>query len=159
MAYKMNIDKHAYSFPTKIAASAGSPHIYNITLTTDTDNGAFVGRGDWNGFDNYKEAAAPTAFKGIIRAQAADGNYYVEVTAVDPAKETLYLYNSPILPYTTPADLADLKNFYNAAGDVVKGYALIIGDIVEESAEGFDGTPEVGKTVTIKGKKLAVATA
>ena len=44
MAIKYTITKYGVSFPTKVAASAGSPHIYNITLTNDTPNGKIVGR-------------------------------------------------------------------------------------------------------------------
>ena len=47
MAIKYTITKYGVSFPTKVAASAGSPHIYNITLTNDTPNGKIVGRGAW----------------------------------------------------------------------------------------------------------------
>ena len=42
MAIKYTITKYGVSFPTKVAASAGSPHIYNITLTNDTPNGKIV---------------------------------------------------------------------------------------------------------------------
>ena len=44
MAIKYTIDKYGVSFPTKVAASAGSPHIYNITLTNDTPNGKIIHR-------------------------------------------------------------------------------------------------------------------
>ena len=60
MAIKYTITKYGVSFPTKVAASAGSPHIYNITLTNDTPNGKIVGRGAWQELDRYAEAAAPT---------------------------------------------------------------------------------------------------
>ena len=49
------------------------------------------------------------------------------------------------------------KRFYNAAGATVRGYELAVGDVFELSAEGFDGTPEAGKTVTVANKKLVVA--
>ena len=51
----------------------------------------------------------------------------------------------------------DDKLFYNAAGDVVRAYVLHKHDIYELSKEGFEGTPEVGKTVTITGRKHVVA--
>ena len=67
MAYgTISMTKHAVCFPSKIAASAGSPHIYNITLTTDADNGNIIGRGAYNHLDNYNETTAPTGFAAKI---------------------------------------------------------------------------------------------
>ena len=40
------------------------------------------------------------------------------------------------------------RNFYNAKGDVVRAYELAKGDVIEVSAEGFDKTPVVKKTVS-----------
>lgn len=48
------------------------------------------------------------------------------------------------------------SNFYNANGDIVRGYELYKGDIFELSKEGFEGTPEKGKSVTINSKKVKV---
>jgi len=53
--------------------------------------------------------------------------------------------------------MADIANFYNKAGDVVKAYTLIVGDIFEVSAEAFTGTPVVNKAVSVASKKLVVA--
>ena len=156
MAYNFTYTKHAIAFPTKIAASAGSPHIYNITLSTDQDQGQIIGRGNWLSFDNYAEAAAPNGFAGKIVAQAANGNWYVEVTATGNA-EALFVYNSPILPFESPREMADISNFYNKAGDVVKAYTLIVGDIFEVSAEAFTGIPVANKAVSVASKKLVVA--
>lgn len=156
MAYSYTVQKHAVCFPTKIAQSAGSPHIYNIKLSTAADNGNIIGRGAWEDFDRYAEAAAPNGFAGKIVAQAANGNWYVEVTALGSA-EALLVYNSPILPFESPRDLADLSTFYNAAGDTVKAYTLIVGDIFEVSAEAFTGVPVANKAVSVASKKLVVA--
>lgn len=157
MAYgKINMTKHAVCFPSKILAGSMGAHIYNITLTTDCDQGGIIGRGDWLSFDNYAEANAPVGFAAKIVDQAANGNWYVEVTATGSA-EALLVYNSPIIPYESPRELADLSNFYNAADEVVKAYVLTVGDIFELSAEGFDGVPAKGKTLTVSNKKLAVS--
>ena len=153
MAYKIVSQKHAYCFPTKIAASSGCPHIYNIHLTTAADNGNIIGKGAFEALDLYTEADAPE-FAGLILGTSPKGNWYVEVTA---ATDALLVYNSPILPFEKPYDLADLKNYFNAAGDIVKAYSLIKGDVFEVSAEAFDGTPVAGKTVSVKAKKLLVA--
>ena len=39
---KYSIEKHAVAFPSKLVAQNGGEHIYNITLTSDTDNGNLV---------------------------------------------------------------------------------------------------------------------
>ena len=54
------------------------------------------------------------------------------------------------------------SNFYNAKGDVVRGYELAKHDVFELSAEGFTGEElAVGKKVTYDSvsKKLKVETA
>ena len=161
MAYGTpNVTKHCVCFPSKVLANFMGAHIYNITLTTAADNGNIIGRGAWTTFDNYAEAAVTSGFAGKIVAQAANGNWYIEVTALpSDGSEALLVYNSLIIPYESPAELADLSNFYNAAGEVVKGYVLTLGDIFEISAEGFTATrtPVVGRAVSVSSKKLEVA--
>ena len=158
MAYNtLTLNKHAICFPSKVLAGSMGAHIYNITLTTAADNGNIIGRGAWNSFDNYTEAACPNGFAGKIVDQAKNGNWYVEVTAVPEGAEALLVYNSPIIPYESPRELADLSNFYNAAGEVVKAYVLTLGDIFEVSAEAFTGNPVKNKAVSVTAKKLVVA--
>lgn len=155
MAIKFSIEKHAYCFPTKVLAGNGGEHILNIELTSDADNGSIVSAGDYKSFDNYVEAEAPEAYEAKIVDIAADGNFYVEV--VNPADAILVceVINNPYTNYDSR--FKSDKNFYNAAGDVVRGYVLHKHDIYELSEEGFEGTPEVGKTVTITGRKHVVA--
>lgn len=158
MAYNTPVlNKHAIAFPSKVLAGSMGAHIYNITLTTAADNGNVVGRGNWNSFDNYAEAAAPAGITGKIVDKAANGNWYVEITAVPSSGEALVVYNSPIIPYESPRELAELSNFYNAAGEVVKAYVCTVGDIWEVSDEGFTGTPAKNKTLTVASKKWVVA--
>lgn len=148
MAYKMTIEKHAYAFQSKLLAGNGGEHIYNLLLSADRDNGTIRGKGDWVEFDLYQEAAAPNGFAGKIVGQAADGNYYVEVTA---AADALLILEVPELPIDYDARFTDPKNFYNKSGDTVRAYALHKGDIFEISAEGFTTTPvatSIGKSVT-----------
>ena len=155
MAIKFEIEKHAYCFPTKVLAGNGGNHILNIELTEDADNGVIVGVGEYKSFDNYVEAEAPAEYSAKIVDKAADGNFYVEV--VEPAGAVLVceVINNPYTNYDSR--FKSEKNFYNAAGDVVRGYCLVKHDIYELSKEGFEGTPEVGKTVTITGRKHVVA--
>ena len=156
MAIRINIDNtHAYCFPTKVLAGNGGEHILNIELTADADNGAIVSAGDYKSFDNYVEAEAPAGYEAKIVDVAADGNFYVQV--VEPADAILVceVIDNPYTNYDSR--FKSVKNFYNAAGDVVRGYVLHKFDIYELSEEGFEGTPEVGKTVTITGRKHVVA--
>ena len=156
MAIKMTFDNvHAYCFPTKLLAGNGGEHILNIELTSDADNGVIVGVGDYKSFDNYVEAEAPAEYKAKIVDIAADGNFYVEV--VEPADAVLIceVIDNPYTNYDSR--FKDDKLFYNAAGEVVRGYCLHKKDIFELSAEGFEGTPEVGKDLTFSGRKHVVA--
>lgn len=67
MAYETpNMTKHAICFPSKVLADYMGAHIFNITLGTAADNGNIIGRGAWNSFDNYAEAACPNGFAGKI---------------------------------------------------------------------------------------------
>ena len=153
MAIKYSIEKHAVAFPSKLLAQNGGKHIYNIELATDTDNVNLVKRGSFIDLDLYEEEAAAT-FEGIIQKQAANGNWYVEV--VNPG-DALFVYMQAFIAEEWTNKFKAESNFYNAAGDIVRGYELAVGDVFEVSAEGFTGTPEAGKTVSVAGKKLVVA--
>ncbi len=150
MAYDISVTKHGVFFPSKILAENGGEHIFDVKLTAAMDNGTIIGRSDgWatNEFDVYTQAAASASFAGKIRGQAANGNWYVEVTT--PA-DALVIYNSEILP-RDDEDLSQISMFYNALGDVVQAIGLHKGDIGEFSAECFTTTPtsaSVGKAVT-----------
>lgn len=150
---KYEIAKHAVAFPSKLLAQTYGKHIYNIELATDTDNGNLVSKGDFKDLDLYEEAAV-TTFEGVIRKQAANGNWYVEVT--DPG-DALFVYMQTFIAEEWTNKFKKESNFYNAAGEVVRGYELAVGDVFEVSEEGFTGTPEAGKTVTVAAKKLVVA--
>ena len=155
MATKLNYDAiHTVAYPSKTLCANGGSHIYNIELSADCDNGAIVKKGDFIDLDLYEEAAAST-MTGIIQKQAANKNWYVEITA-NPDHE-LFVYMPAFIAEEWTKTLKDEKRFFNAAGDVVRGYDLAVGDVVEVSAEGFDGTPEAGKTVTVANKKFVVA--
>lgn len=153
MAIKYSIEKHAVAFPSKLLAQNGGKHIYNIELATDTDNGNLVKRGSFIDLDLYEEDAA-TTFEGVIQKQAANGNWYVEV--VNPG-DALFVYMQAFIAEEWTNKFKAESNFYNASGDVVRGYELAVGDVFEVSAEGFTGTPEAGKAVSVAAKKLVVA--
>ena len=147
MALDINKGTHAVAFPSKIASMMGQyGHVYNTVLTADHDNGTLVGRGAYVSFDQYQEAAVPAGFAGRINEQAADGKWYIEVTALG-AGETLFVYNSATSPYAE-RELRDEKLFYNAKGDVVQGATLIVGDVFAVSADAITGTPAANTAVT-----------
>ena len=153
MAIKFTIDKHHVCFPSKILAGQGG-HIYNIRLTEDTDNGTIISRGNWIAFDEYEQATAPSKYEGIIREQAADGNWYVEV--VEPA-DAILIDEVEIIPENYDSRFTDLANFYNEKGKTVRGYSLVKGDIYELSEDAFTGKPVAGKKVTVLGQNHVVA--
>lgn len=160
MAIKFTIeDNHIVCFPTKIASGLNG-HILNIVLDKDTDNGVVVSAGDYVSFDNYKAGDAPTSYEAVITEQAANGNWYVQVTKADitdVTKMPILIYEVPIGAETYDSRFTKLSNFYNAAGKVVRGYVLAPFDVYEISEDAFEGTPEVGKKVTITGSKHVVA--
>ena len=147
---QVNIAKHAVAFPSKVLASKGGKHIYNIQLAEAADkfvdNGWFVGKGDFIELDLYK-AAAPTSFEGTVVGVAANGNYYVEV--VDPG-DALFVYQVPMIEETYNNNFKKESNYTNAPTQVVRSYELAVGDIVEISADGFDGAVDVKDEVELK---------
>ena len=144
--------KHAVAGSTRIKATLCG-HIYNVRATDDIDNGCIIKRGDYVAPEYYNEAAASNTFAGKIIDQAANGNWYVEVTASD---EDLLVLTVPVIYYDYNSRMAHESNFYNAAGDLMRCYELVPGDVFELSAEGFSGTPAKGKTVSVSNKKVTV---
>ena len=147
---QVNIAKHAVAFPSKVLASKGGKHIYNIQLAEASDkfvdNGWFVGKGDFVELDLYK-AAAPTSFEGTVVGVAANGNFYVEVKS---AENALFVYQVPMIEETYNNTFKKESNYTNAPTQVVRSYELAVGDIVEISADGFDGAVAVKDEVELK---------
>ena len=154
MAIKYAIEKHGTAFPSKVLAHEGGAHIFNIELSADCDTGNVDKKGEWISLDLYAEDTAST-MKGVIRQQATNGNWYIEITE-NPDHE-LFVYQVPIIAEEWTNSFKKEINFYNLAGDVVRAYDLAVGDIVEVSAEGFTGTPVAGSEVTVADKKFVVA--
>lgn len=153
MAIRYEIKKHAVAFPSKLLAQNGGKHIYNVVLSTDTDNGNLIARGEWDSLDLYKEAAV-TTFEGVVREQAANGNWYVEVT--DPG-DALFVYQQPVIAEEWTNTFKKTSNFFNAAGDRVRSYELAVGDVFEVSAEGFSKAPTEGaKIQSVTDKKMVL---
>lgn len=129
MAYSITVSKHNVAFPSKIR-SGGDGHTLNIYVAADTDNGVVGSVGAWKDFDRYNFVAGNTSFAGKLHA-APNGNWYVEVTAIDVENPPVFLYNSPIVEDERYADQPDV--FFNKQGETVKGYILELFDVFEES--------------------------
>lgn len=163
---QVSIAKHAVAFPSKVLARDGGKHIYNIQLaeaaSAYVDNGWFVGKGEFVELDLYK-AAAPTSFEGNVVGKANNGNFYVEVKS---AENALFVYQVPMIEETYSNTFKKESNYTNAPTQVVRAYELAVGDIVEISADGFDGIIATGDSVELKAitgvtaaKRLAKKTA
>ena len=147
---QMTIAKHAVAFPSKVLARDGGKHIYNIQLAEAADkfvdNGWFVARNTFIELDLYS-AKAPTSFEGKVVGVAANGNYYVEV--VNPG-DALFVYQVPMIEETYNNTFKKESNYTNAPKQAVRTYELAVGDILEISADGFDGAVEVKDEVELK---------
>lgn len=147
---QISIAKHAVAFPSKVLARDGGKHIFNIQLAEATDkfvdNGWFVSKNNFIELDLYS-AKAPTSFEGKVVAVAPNGNYYVEV--VTPG-DALFVYQVPMIEETYNNNFKKESNYTNAPKQVVRTYELAVGDILEISAEGFDGVVAVNDDVELK---------
>ena len=143
----INIQKHAVAGSTFLTATktVGGHGLQDIKISVDLDNGSIIGKGALVAGEVYA-MAAPTTFTGKIIDKAANGNWYVEVTAAENA----YLVLTPALCYYDyTASMRDESTFYNAKDDIVRAYPLFVGDVFELSAEGFDGTPAKDELVSV----------
>jgi hypothetical protein len=156
MAIRYAIEKHASAYPTKCLASEGGAHIYNIQLSSDTDNGNFIGKGECLELDLYAEDTATEISAKILPFKAPNGNFYVEI--IDNPSHALFVYQVPQIEEDFTSRFQKESNFFNAADETVRAYDVVTGDIVEISAEGFSGTPAVNATISsITNKKLVIA--
>ena len=145
--------KHAVAGSTDLLGTTGGKHIRDIQVAADIDNGCIIGKGEYVAPMYFKETT-PTSFAGVVLGQAANGNWYVEVTEADNA---FLVLQAPVIYESNIAAFAAESNFYNAKDDIVRCYELAVNDIFEVSAEAFDGTPEAKKTVSVESKKLKIA--
>ena len=163
MAISYKIAQHHVCFPTKVLSDKVG-RVLNMVIKTDTDNGTVCGKGKYVSFDQYEVANAPTGFEGEIIEQAADENWYVEVKKVDINDPAILIYEVPEIAENYNSEFTKTSNFYNAASatrtKTVRGLVLTTTDVYELSEDAFDGTPEVGKKVTIEAgsQKHKVAT-
>ena len=143
----MNFTKHAVAGSSKLKATKAG-HIYNIKLSADTDNGTIIKKGDIvdGSIEVYAQAEASAEFRGKVIGQATNGNYYVEVTAVNG---DLLVLQTPLIYETYTTQMQHESNFYNANGDIVRSYELYVGDVFELSVEGFTAKPALKDNVQV----------
>ena len=153
MAIKYTIEKHAVAYQSNMLASRGGKHIYNIELDRDTDNGQIVATWDWKGFQYYGVKDS-TGVEAVVLEQAANGNWYVEITKPG---DGLFVYQVPMIEEEYTKEFQKESNFYNLKGDIVRAGEFAVGDVVELSEEGFDKKPTAGKTLTVENRKFKVA--
>lgn len=151
----INFVKHAVCGTTKLSATKYGRHIFNIKIEADLDNGSIVAMGDLvaGTLDTYV-AKASTGFAGIVEGKAANGNFYVRVT--EPG-DAILLHNPELIYENYTTAMQHASNFYNAAGDIVRGYQLEVGDVFELSVEGFVAEPAIGNTVSVDSTYKLVA--
>ena len=156
MAIDIRTGTHIVTFPSKVASMMGQyDHVYNIVLDTDTDNGVLATRGAYVDFDQYEQGAVTAnTVEGKILKQAANGNWYIEITKL-PAVEILYLYNSPVSEYAEK-EFQDESLFYNKEDEVAQGAVLTIGDVIEYSDTAITGTPAANTTVKYTSGKWVI---
>lgn len=153
MSIFYEISKHATALPSNVLAAEGGAHIYSVELSSDTDNGNLIAVDEWKSLDLFTEKAV-TTFEGKIVQKMSNGNYLVLVT--DPG-DALLVYQVPVGAEDWTNKWKQESNLYNKKGDIVRAYGLVKHDRFEVSAEAFDGTPEVGKTITsVTDKKMVV---
>ena len=140
--------KHIVAFPSRMR-NAVATHLFDLELQENTDNGELKSIGAYIKLGTYKAANAVTNFSGkIVEAANAPGHWYIEVQ--DDYPDICFVYKAPISPY--PQERLKVESlFYTDVTEddpMIKGYPLSKRDIFEISAEGFTGTPAVGKSVT-----------
>lgn len=156
MAIDIRTGSHVVSFPSKVASMMGQyDHVYNIVLDADCDNGTLATRSSYVDFDQYEQGAVTAnTVEGKILKQAANGNWYIEITKL-PTAEVLYLYNSPVSEYAEK-EFQDESLFYNKNGEVAQGAVLTIGDVIEYSALAITGTPAANTVVKYTSGKWVI---
>ena len=154
MSINWQYDKHATALPNNVLAQEYGAHIFNIKLSSDTDNGNLVAAGDWVAYDVFAETT-PTSFSGKVVQKMPNGNYLV---LVDADTDALLVYQKPLTPYEQPREFTREEAFYNKKDDIVRCYELRKWDRFEASALAFSEEPEVGATVTgVSSKKMTVS--
>ena len=154
MAIKFELSKFPVAFPAKVLSREGGAHMFSLQHTDDLWNGAVVAKGDYVSLDLYKATDA-TKINAKVVGQAANGNYYVEITKDSPASEALIVYNPPVIEEQYNKSFQLEANFYIPATMEARAYSVREGDIWELSEAAFSQKHTVGEPTisTVNGKK------
>lgn len=117
------MNKHWVCESTKLLATYGGAHIYNVEMPEDLDNGTLLQLGDYIADEYYKGEAV--ADKGVV-----------------------LVLNPPLCPNTLLKDYASEYRYYNEKEAIVRCYSLTPRDRFTISAEAFDGELAIGKFVS-----------
>ena len=114
--------KHAVAESSLLKATEIG-HIYSLKCHEDLDNGSIVSVGSW------------------VSAQVFNSKEYA-------AGEHPILILTPPMGYNSDRrEYQDECYFYNAQGEIARGYELVDGDIFTVSADMFEGEPAVGSFI------------
>lgn len=152
MAIKFEITKHGYAFPTNVLAGKGGEHMYDLLMDKDRANGEAVALKEWQGMQ-YFSVDEPTGLEAVVLEQAANGNWYVRITK---AGDAVIIRSVPMIEEQFTKEFEKEANFYNAKGEIARGYRAHEGDIWELSVELFDKKPDAKKTLTYAAGKWTV---
>lgn len=133
-AFLKDIDKHIVAESTNLTATNYGRHIFSVKASEDIDNGKLVDIDKMKYEKNeYYTMVEPTATSrvGLILS--------VAIGADESPKKATYEYN-----------------FYNGKDEIMRVYELAAGDRFSISANGFTGTPAVGKLVEADGYDIKV---
>lgn len=114
--------KHCVAESSLLKATTAG-HMYSLKCHEDLDNGSIVSVGDWVTAQVYKTKKYAAGSQPVLILTPPMG------------------YNSDRREYQQE------QYFYNAEGEVARGYELHTGDIFTVSDVIFSGTPEVGKFI------------
>lgn len=148
--------KHTVAESTGLRATQSGP-IQSVKMKANCDNGAIIGLGKYLAPEYYEETTPSATFAGEIIEKAPNGGFRVRVTQCEDGD--LLALSVPLIYEEGVTKMQHESNFFNAKDDLVRSYQLFKNDVFTLSAEGFIGTPEIGKAVAVEGKKLKVATA
>lgn len=119
-------------------------HHYNLVADVDIDNGSVCKLGDY--------------------AVDADNNRVADLWKADiPAvgDKIVFILTAPKIYADYTPLMQEEKNFYNGAGDAMRGYEIVDTDRFTLSAEAFskDAAPAVGEYVVVDGTGYKLTTA
>lgn len=158
MAIKYVTSKFQTAAQGNLLASDYGEHMVSLKIDEDTPNGYICKIGKMVSLDQFEIEEAGD-FKGYIALKGVDGRFLVVVEETDPLNAIII--EKPLIAAESPRDLTLEENFYNDPADgPVRGYQLHPVDRFWLSANGFSGTPVVGKVITgiTSGKPVVGAT-